>query len=65
MSMDSGQVVSVSISPETIREIAAGIIDRPLSDNEVATIAEAVYADVQTAADSIYVEAINYALGED
>jgi hypothetical protein len=65
MSMDSGEVVSVSISPQTIREIAAGIIDRPLSDCEVETIAEVVYDAVQTAADSIYVEAINHAIGED
>lgn len=62
-SMDSGQVVTVSISPETIREIAAARTDRALSDNEVQSIAEIVYEQVQEQAQSIYDDAIAFVLG--
>lgn len=65
MALDSGQVVAVSISPETIREIAASHISRPLGDNEVDSIAEKVYEWVQEAAEGIYIEAIKTVTGED
>jgi len=62
-SLDSDRVVAVSISPETIREIAAAHTDRDLSDNEVARIAEIVYEQVQEQAQSIYDDAIASVLG--
>lgn len=63
--MDSGEVVTVSISPETIREIAASVISRPLGDNEVESIGEKVHEWVQEAAESIYIEAIKFVTGEE
>ena len=63
MPLDSGEAVSVSISPETIREIARSHTDRALSDNEVQSIAEIVYEQVQEQAQSIYDEAISSIIG--
>jgi DNA replicative helicase MCM subunit Mcm2 (Cdc46/Mcm family) len=63
MSMDSGEVASVSISPQTIREIARAHTDRDLSDNEVESIAEIIYEQVQEQAQSIYDDAIASVLG--
>lgn len=56
--MDSGQKVEISISPETIREIALGHTDRALTDAEIDQIALAVEEGVQEAAQEIYDEAI-------
>jgi hypothetical protein len=63
MSMDSGEVASVSISPQTIREIARGHTDRELGDNEVESIAEIIYEQVQEQAQSIYDDAITSVIG--
>ncbi len=63
MSMDSGEVVSVSISPQTIREIARAHTDRELGDNEVESIAEIIYQQVQEQAQSIYDDAITSVIG--
>jgi hypothetical protein len=63
MSMDSGEVASVSISPQTIREIARAHTDRELGDNEVESIAEIIYEQVQEQAQSIYDDAITSVIG--
>lgn len=63
MNTNREQVVPVSISPETIREIAKAHTDRDLSDNEVQSIAEIVYEQVQEVAESIYDDAIASVLG--
>jgi phosphopantothenate synthetase len=64
MNTNREQVVTVSISPETIRGIAAIIgVARELSDSEVESIAEIVYEQVQEQAQSIYDDAIASVLG--
>lgn len=63
MPLDSGETVSVSISPQTIREIARAHTDRDLSDNEVESIAEIVHEQVQEQAQSIYDDAIASVIG--
>jgi hypothetical protein len=64
--LDSGEVVSISISPQTIREIALAHTDKPLTDDQCVRIAHAIADRIYDVAEGVYDDAIATELrGED
>ena len=65
-SLDSGEVVSISISPQTIREIALAHTDKELTDEQCYRIGLAITDAIYDVAEGVYDDAIAAELrGED